>query len=167
MRPAVVTTLSALAAGIVVLAIGITGVWAGVPWLFASIGPTVSIQIATPHHQSAQPRNIAIGHALAILAALVGITLTGTIHAAPFATGSPLLFARASAAAIAVALGLGLELAFDATHPPAAATAMLVALGFVPASAHGIGVLFAGIALVIVFGEIARRLRMRLVATMT
>jgi CBS-domain-containing membrane protein len=155
---------SAAAAAAVVVAIGSLSVWVQQPWLFASLGPTVVIQITSPEKPIARPWNVAIGHLLALAVAMLAIYVTGAVHAASFSESQSLAFSRAGAAALAIALGTGFELLLGASHPPSASTALLVALGIVPPSWQTIETILVGILLVTALGEIARQITRSLVA---
>jgi CBS-domain-containing membrane protein len=148
-----------IAAALVLLVIGFAGIWAGMPWLFVSLGPTLLVQLTMPRHPSARTWNVSVGHGLAILAALVAIHVTGAVHAPAFASGEPLMASRVAAAALAVAIGVAAGFVVGATHPPSSATALLIALGIVPLGTRPVEALAIGVVLVAILGEAVRRLR--------
>jgi hypothetical protein len=149
MRPAVG---EALLGGAIIAAIGSFGVVAGVPWLFPSLGPTLALQVSTPTQATARPGNILVGYA---------VYLSGAFAEPAVTSGGSLTTPRVMAAAIAVLLCLLGQSALKRPHPPAVATTLLIALGAFEPSLHGALILTCGIALVTVFGEMARRWRLR------
>lgn len=96
------------------------------PLIFPSLGPTAFLFFYTPRAPSASPRNTLIGQTIALAAgyfslAVTGLLDTGIAHAATLQ--------RIGAAALALGLTAGLMVLFNVAHPPAAATALIVALG--------------------------------------
>lgn len=154
--------LMAPAATAAVLAIvGISAVLAGLPWLFASLGPSVAIQTATPRHHSARIKAVLLGHGFALGSALGIVYLTGAAGVPALSHGHALSLVRVAAAALAVGTGMTLELAVDALHPPSASTALLVALGILPPTPRTVATIVCGVMLVGVLGEAMRRLMLR------
>ena len=66
-----------VSAGLLSAVIGATGIWASLPWLFPSLGPTIFLQVHKPDQESSQPYNVGLGHALGILAAIISGAVTG------------------------------------------------------------------------------------------
>lgn len=153
--------LIAILAVIVVGLIGLIAVWANIPLLFASLGPSVAIQVSTPQRRIARPWNVAVGHLIALGIGIAAVYATGAINSPPFLDSHPLSFERVAAAAFAIGVGLFVEFLLRASHPPAASTSLLVTLGVVEINWRGIGAVLAGIALVTALGEAARWARMR------
>lgn len=58
--------------------VGATGLWAGLPWLFPSLGPTIFLQVHKPDLASAQPWNVVAGHGADILGGVAGVLLMAT-----------------------------------------------------------------------------------------
>lgn len=115
----------------IIILIGILGSLATLfkePLLFASIGPTVIIVVHRPDMRYTRPRVIILGHGVAILAGVGGLLLFG-LYGAPSAIigGFDLQRIGATSFAMAVTGVFGEETSFY--HPPAGATALLVALG--------------------------------------
>lgn len=152
----------AAAAGIVIALIGLIATWAGIPLLFASLGPSVAIQASSPQQPIARPWNVAAGHLIALGIGVAALYATGAIAAPPFLDSHPLSLARVAAAALALGVGIFLEFVLKASHPPAAATSLLVTLGAVQISEKGIIAVISGIFLVTILGEVTRQLRLRL-----
>lgn len=138
---------------------GATGLWAGLPWLFPSLGPTIFLQVHKPEQKSARPYNVVVGHAAGIIAAVIGVLTLGAGSAPPVLSSNELTWPRIWASVIAMGLTLLLQVPLKASHPPAAATAMLIALGGFSLTWRDMGVLAAGILLVALLGEGLRRLR--------
>ena len=151
----------ALACGVTIGLIGLIAVWAQMPFLLASLGPTVAIQIATPELPSARAWNVAVGHLIGLGVGVLALYLTGAIDAPSFLHDHSLSLDRVAAAAFGIAIGTLIEFLLRASHPPAASTSLLVALGAIDITWRGIGSVLVGIALVTLFGELARHLRLR------
>lgn len=139
--------------------IGLIAVWAAIPVLFASLGPTVAIQASSPQLSIARPWNVAVGHLIALGVGIGIVCATGAIYRPPFVDA--LSLDRVGAAAVAVCLGLFVEFLLGASHPPAASTSLLVTLGAVQINGRGIIAIVSGIALVTAFGEVLRLARLR------
>jgi CBS-domain-containing membrane protein len=105
------------------------------PLLFPSLGPTALLFFQTPQAESAKPRNAIAGHAMAIICGFAALLVTGLLsHPSVIAEGVSL--PRVLAASLALALtGAGLVIARIA-HPPAGATTLIIALGFITQPFH-------------------------------
>ena len=145
--------------GLISTVIGATGLWAGLPWLFPSLGPTIFLQVHKPDQESSRPYNVVLGHALGILAAIIGVLLPGAGSAPSVLASNELTWPRVWAAVIAMVLTLAAQVPLKASHPPAAATALLIALGGFSLTWRDMGVLVAGILLTAALCEVLRRLR--------
>ncbi len=114
-----------------VVAMGVAGTVAlltGQPWLFPSLGPTVLVHAEQSDTPGASPRNTLIGHAVGFLAGylmLVAFGLTGAQSALQTGVDGWRILAVAGSLAITGAVLILL----NATHPPAAASTLLVSLG--------------------------------------
>lgn len=150
--------LAAVAAAVIVGLIGLFAVFAGHPWLFASLGPTAVMQAVMPELPASRPWNVAAGHVLALAMALFAVYVTGAVYVPAFTGSNPLLLIRVWAAMLALVLGLCLEFAFKASHPPSAATSLLISLGLISPDRGGIVSLACGILLVTLLGEGVRLL---------
>jgi hypothetical protein len=146
------------AAGLLLLVVGLLGVLVGVPWLVPSIGPTAVLIAVTPGHPAARPWNTIVGHAGGMLAGFLAVVILGAASAPTVLGDHQLVPVRVAAAAIAIALTIGLGFLLRASHPPAAATTLLVALGSVATSEQALVVL-AGVVVTAGIGEILRELR--------
>jgi CBS-domain-containing membrane protein len=156
------TFFIAVSSAIVIGLIGLLAVWAKLPLLFASLGPSVAIQTTSPQRCSARPWNVAVGHLIALGVGVAALYVSGAVYTPAFLDSHPLSLLRVAAAAFAIGVGIVLEFLMDAWHPPAASTSLLVTLGVVELNPTGIGAVVAGIALVTIFGEAARVIRQRI-----
>ena len=145
-------------AAVLILVVGALGVVAGSPWLVPSLGPTAVLIAVTPLHPTARPWNTVVGHLGGVLAGALAVTAFGA-WAAPTVMGDHVLVtARVVAATLAIALTLVIGSMTRASHPPAAATTLLVALGGIATLDQAVALL-AGVIAIAVVGEAARRVR--------
>jgi CBS domain-containing membrane protein len=100
------------------------------PFIFPSLGATAFLVFFTPTAPAASPRNALCGNAVAIAVGYGALLLTGLQHAGP-ALVVNLGWTRIVAIALALATTSALMILLNVPHPPAAATAMIVALGIV------------------------------------
>ena len=130
------------------VAISLSGVaaWAfDEPLLFPSLGATAFLFFETPMAEIASPRNAIIGHVVAVIAAVVALTLFGLLDA-PSAYEAGVVPERIGAVALAVAMtGGGLRLLRSA-HPPAGATTIIVSSGLLDDPAQ-LAAVVAGVAI--------------------
>jgi CBS domain-containing membrane protein len=126
--------------------------------LFPPLGPSAFILFHTPLAETASPRNVILAHTLALLAGLISVALANVIIPDAGVHGQAGLN-WASVIAIASAMGLAsiAMVMLNCVHPPAAATALVAAMGFLNNLVQVGGVLIAVIILVceaIVFNRI-------------
>lgn len=148
----------ALAAGLVLLVVGLLGGLAGVAWLLPSMGPTLALQVRSPGARAAQPQRAILGHLVGLGCGAAAKILVNTLPADTLAAHTA-HGAHLDTAAGALALGTTLALThrLDADHPPAAATTLIVALGLVPATAPALLRAAGALCVVVVLGELLRR----------
>ena len=89
----------------------------------------------TPLAPTASPRNTLCGHAIGIGCGYASLWLVGLEHA-PSALLEDLHWRRVLAAALFLATTGALMVLLDVVHAPAAATALIVALGIITTPAH-------------------------------
>lgn len=121
--------LYAAAVAVVVLG-GLGGLAAAFqqPYLFPSVGPTVMVLAERPRSASAHPRNVLVGHLVAVAAGLLALLAFGLWHAQP-AMHAGIGMTRIAAVVVSLAVTtLTLQLV-RAPHPPAGATTLIVSLG--------------------------------------
>ncbi|MGB9977783.1 HPP family protein [Methanobacterium sp.] len=144
--------------GFLILIAGIIGLIAGQPWLFPSLGPTAYLQVETPELKSAHLYNTLVGHYVGIAAGLMGIAIFSLWATPPVLVIHQLLPAWVGAAAVAIFLTIIINMFLRSSHPPAAATTLLVSLGTFRTPSQ-ISVLIAGVLIIAIIGEILRRIR--------
>jgi HPP family len=145
-----------LAAGLMLLA-GVVALLLGQATLFPSLGPTAFVQVETPDNPAARPWNVVVGHAIGAAAGYIAVLLAGAAAAPSVLATSQVTTPRVLAAIIAVLLTLLVGSLAKASHPPAAATTLLVALGGFAEVPKGPIAIAIGVVIVAVAGELARR----------
>jgi hypothetical protein len=118
-----------LASGFLVLVVGVVGLLFGRPWLLPSLGPTAVLVGEMPAHPVTRPWNTIVGHLGGVIAGFFAVLITGAASQPAVLTSHILAPQRVIAAVIAIALTVLVGTIVDASHPPAAATTLLVALG--------------------------------------
>ena len=117
-----------LASGAAILCVGLLAWWTQTAMLAPPLGATAYLCFRAPTAIASAPRNVLVGHAIALVAGWLALAAFGADELAPALSGHfTAAHAGASAAAIlltvAVMIGVGIE------HPPACATTLVVALG--------------------------------------
>lgn len=115
--------------GIIALAASITDQ----PLVFPSLGPTAFLIFDRPRVPSAAPRNVVVGHAIGVACGVVSLALFGVL-------GEPtparhLSVTRVLAAAVSLGLTVAVMVLVRVPHPPAAATTLVVSLGYLRSTA--------------------------------
>ncbi|MFL5674133.1 MAG: HPP family protein, partial [Chloroflexota bacterium] len=116
-------------AGLLLLGVGALGLLVGKPWLLPSLGPTAVLVAVNAAHPTARAWNTFAGHLGGLLAGFAAVAVLGASTAPKVLGDGQLTSVRVLAGALAVALTIILGDLLRASHPPAAATALLVALG--------------------------------------
>lgn len=148
--------IGALLTLVIFAVIGALALIVGQPLLVPSLGPTTLVQLQTSTLTAARPWNVLAGHGVAIAAALLSLAIAAGYHTpSPILTGV-LTWQRELASALAVALTLIAQAPLKATHPPAAATGLLITLGAIEPLGRALWILVAGIVLTALLGEGAR-----------
>ncbi|HEU5003988.1 MAG TPA: HPP family protein [Actinomycetota bacterium] len=118
----------------VTIAVSLTMAVAGVaawllrrPLIFPSLGPSVFLCFESPMDPEASPRNTLVGHAVALLAGVAAVHAFRLTHTGEF--GAAFSVSRGVAAGLSVGVTEGLLVLIRSPHPPAGATALIVALG--------------------------------------
>jgi hypothetical protein len=139
-----------LASGVLILVTGALALLAGRPWLLPSLGPTAVLAGEMPAHPVSRTWNTTVGHAGGLLAGFIGVFLAGAMNDPVVLVDHVLTPGRVLASVIAIALTVLAGAFLRASHPPAAATTLLVSLGSIrtalDASNLLIGVLVIAIA---------------------
>lgn len=149
-----------LGGGLLMVAVGISAWLAGMPWLIPSLGPTAYLQVENPAHPSARFYNTVVGHAIGLAAGLFAVFILGAGETPGVLTDHQVVIGRVWAAAIALTLTILIALLLKASHPPAAATTLLVALGAIKTQSDFVNAAI-GVVAIAVLGEILRRLRLK------
>ncbi|BAT52215.1 hypothetical protein NOS3756_11480 [Nostoc sp. NIES-3756] len=143
------------------LTVGIVGLLAHQPWLFPSLGPTAFLQVETPQQPGAKFYNTVVGHCLGLLAGYLSVALVGAGEAPAVLLTHNLAPIRVWSAALAVGLNTLFGILLKASHPPAAATTLLVALGGFEPKLRSVITVVAGVIIVATVGESLRRIRLQ------
>lgn len=144
---------------LLVLLVGVIGLATGRPWLGPSLGPTIILVTMSPAHPTARAWNIAAGHLGGLAAGISAVMLLGAQSAPnPIETGE-LTAVRVAAATLAILLTAFVGILLRASHPPAAATTLLVALGAISQPAQILATII-GVLMVALAGELVRRYRL-------
>ena len=146
--------------GALILLTGVMSLAVNQPLLFVALGPSVVVIAGNPGHSTARFRNIVVGHLIAIACAWLSVMLVGAGSASAFLAGGGPATARMWAGAIAVALTVVVQPLLRSYHPPAAATALLLSLGFATFSVKPLSAMVAGVLLVAVLGAWFQRVRL-------
>lgn len=143
------------------LLIAVVGVLAwltGLPTLFPSLGPSAFVLATLPDTEASDPRRVILGHAVGVVAGFVGYHLfaTGVVVTSQIAPLSVAGLRIAVSSVVAIALTVAGMLSLDAGHPPACATTLIVALGLLARPVHGVLIVSAVAALIVVDRAIVR-----------
>ncbi len=150
-----------LVAAFLLLIAGLMGLLAHQPWLFPSLGPTAFLQAEQPEQPTARFYNTIMGHLHGLVAGLFAVLILGASTAPAVLSTGELTPVRVWAAVLAVALNMLLGFVLKASHPPAAATTLLVALGGFKPTWQDAATIMIGVLIVAIAGEMLRRFRLK------
>jgi hypothetical protein len=153
------TIWAPLSSGVLLLIVGIAGLLVGRPWLLPSLGPTAVLQAENPAHPTSRAWNVVMGHVGGLLTGFAAVFLFGAADAPAVLVAKQITPERVAAAVLAIVLTVLIGILLRASHPPAAATTLLVALGSI-ATVEDVVNLMAGVLILGVVGELARRARL-------
>ena len=120
------------------------------PLLFPPLGPSAFILFFTPMAARASPRNCVLAHTSGVIAGLLSLQLSLFLFSQTgLVSGSGSNWAQILAICLAMGLICGFMIGFNCSHPPAAATALMGAMGYFNSVPHVIGILSAVLFLVI------------------
>lgn len=130
-------------AGALLVVVGVLAVLTGRTFLFPSLGPSAFLLATRPAARTSQPRRVAGGHAIGVLAGLLtyhSLAAGATVTALPPALSTASVALSASGVVSVVMTTAGMVVA-DLRHAPACATTLIVSLGLLssPADATIIG----------------------------
>lgn len=143
------------------LIVGLIGWIAHQPWLFPSLGPTAFLQTEQPEQPTAKFYNTVVGHLHGLVAALLAVFILGANTAPPVLSTHELTPVRIWASVLAIGLNMLLGFVLKASHPPAAATTLLVSLGGFQPTWQDAGAIMIGVLIVAIVGEGLRRFRIK------
>jgi hypothetical protein len=146
-------------AGVLLLVVGLGGLLVGRPWLLPSLGPTAVLQVENAAHPTARIWNVIVGHVGGLLAGFVAVLLVRAANAPAVLADHVLVPERVAAAVLAIVLTVLLGGLLRASHPPAAATTLLVALGSIRTLPDALS-LVGGVLVLALVGEAVRRVRL-------
>ncbi len=139
--------------------VGALGLAIGRPWLGPSLGPTVVLVAMNSAHPTSRAWNVLVGHVGGLIAGFVAVALAGAVNAPSVLETGELTAPRVIAGIVSVPLTVLVGILLRASHPPAAATTLLVALGAVATLDEALAVA-SGVAVITVAGELFRRMRL-------
>jgi HPP family protein len=149
------------AATSLLLLVGLVAVLAGdQPWLLPSLGPTAYLVAGMPALPESRTYNIVVGHLIGIAVGFAAVYLLGAYDDPVVLTAKTLTIGRALASALAIALLLLTSVPIRASHPPAAATILLITLGSLKTAQDAVS-LMVGVLIIAAGSELFRRLRLR------
>jgi HPP family len=119
---------AAVVAAVVIGVAGLVGILLRQPWLFPSLGPTIMVILETPGEPSAHPRNVLVGHVVAVAAGWIALVVTG-LRTAPSAIEEGLNGPHVVAALVSLAVTVLVLQLLRMPHAPAGATTLIVGLG--------------------------------------
>ena len=150
----------ATSALLIVLA-GMISFWLKQPWLFAALGPTIIMVASTPGHETTSFRAVVVGHISAMACAYMALLLLNANEATTLSRAVTEISPRVWASALALALLAIVQPQLRAYHPPAAATALLITLGFYRMTGRTPLALIGGVVAVAIGAELLNRMRPR------
>ena len=153
---AVMAGFNLVNSGIAIALVAVVALITQEAFIFPSLGATAFILFYVPLSQPASPRNALCGHFIGATMGLVGLYLFG-LQDAPSAMMNGVDLARVGAVAVAMGLTGSLMVALNVAHPPAGATALIVALGLMPNPAQ-LPVLMAGVLMLLIHAFVMNRL---------
>lgn len=148
-----------LTGSFLIFIVGLIGLIVGQPWLFPSLGPTAYLQVKSPGSTSARLYNTIMGHYVGIISGLSGLAVFNLWNTPNILISQSLTPEWVGAAVIAIFLTIFLNIILHSSHPPAAATALVVSLGAFR-TPDQIFYLIMGVLIIGIAGEGIRRLRM-------
>jgi hypothetical protein len=143
--------------------VGILGLLLGRPWLLPSLGPTAVLQAENAAHPTSRMWNVIAGHLGGLFAGFIAVVAAGAVSAPVVLVDKVLVPERVTAAVLAILITVAMGWLLNASHPPAAATTLLVALGSIQTPVDALN-LALGVLVLAVVGEFARRVRLDRVA---
>jgi len=163
-RPSAVATpdplWGPLAGALMVAVVGALSLVLGKPMVLPSLGPTAYLVAESPAHPNSRFVNVVAGHALGLIVGVIAVIVAGAAgEPSPLLTGV-VTVPRVVATVLGLALLLIALVPLRVSHPPAAATTLLVTLGAVHSLEQMTWLIVGAVAIAIV-GELLRAVRLR------
>jgi hypothetical protein len=147
-------------AALLVIVLGAVGSRLKQPWLFAGLGPTIFMIAINPGQEASRFRAVVGGHLAALGCAYVALFLLSATAAAPLLAMLKVVApTRVWTSAFALALLAFVQPQLRAYHPPAAATALLLTLGFYRLQSKPAMAFMGGVVIVALAAELLQRVR--------
>ena len=149
--PRLFVILFAVSAGAVALGI-ITAVayLTDLPLVFPPLAASAFIIFYTPMSERASPKNVILAHTMGLLAGLSSLLLLRALFPeSDILNPSHMSFLRVATIGLAMALSSALMILLKCVHPPAAATALIAAMGYIISAAQVSGFIAAVVLLVL------------------
>jgi uncharacterized membrane protein len=148
-----------LASAFLILVTGVVALLAGRPWLLPSLGPSAVLAGEMPAHPVTRTWNMTVGHVGGLIAGFVGVLLAGAMNDPIVLVDHVLTPGRVLASVIAIALTVLAGAVLRASHPPAAATTLLVSLGSLRTATDAANLLI-GVLVLAILAALVREVRM-------
>lgn len=136
-----------------IAAIGLAGLLFRQPLLFASLGPSAYLLVHSPMQPAAKPYNVIVGHLIALSTAFVVTALTGAADEPSVFVIHEISVYSTRVFGEGARIGGAMELLLQASHPPAAATVLLITLGGFPPSLQNAVSIMVAVTLLFALGE--------------
>lgn len=119
------------------------------PLLFPPLGPSAFILFRMPMSAAAAPRTIFLSHLSGLAAGFISLYL-GMFFFSPHGVVNPGVVSAASIGVLSLAMGLSslVMIWLECNHPPATATALIVAMGYITSFVQVLGFIVAVILLI-------------------
>lgn len=143
----VLAVVAGINGAISMLLLAVVAVLTDAPFIFPSAGASAFILFYRPLVEAASPRNTLLSHLLGVFAGWFSLFIFGLTDAGT-AFDQAADWRRLAAVSLAVGLTCGLMVRLRVAHPPAAATALVVAMGLMP-SLGQLPWLMAGVSLLV------------------
>lgn len=153
------TIWSPTVGAILMLVVGLVGLLVGRPFLFPSLGPTAYLVAESPALHRSKTYNVVVAHLIGLGAGFLAVFLLGAYNDPVVLSQKQITLARVLAAVIGLVLTIAVAFLLRASHPPAGATTLLVALGSIKTLEDIINFVI-GLVLLAAVGEVLRRMRL-------
>lgn len=152
----VLATFNFVNAGVSITLIAFIALLSQEAFIFPSLGATAFLLFYLPLAEAASPRNAFCGHLIGAVVGWLSLVAFG-LQDQPSAMLNGVELPRVGAAGLALGITCFVMVLLRTVHPPAAATALMVALGTMT-SLYQIGVLMAGVVLLLAQAMVINRL---------